>query len=107
VRRIGPGNLTVTRNVSPTVPNPYVTWQVVLPENVKNPLARPIRQEMQDILLPADLVVLATGFRPDDALYETCVRLHIAPELHNIGDAFAPGNIFAATKAGYAVGRTL
>jgi 2-enoate reductase len=107
VRRIGPGNVTVTRNVSPTVPDPHVTWQVVLPENIKNPLARPIKQEMQDILLPADLVVLATGFRPDDALYEDCVRLHAAPELHNIGDAFAPGNVFAATKAGYAVGRNL
>ncbi|HQK15754.1 MAG TPA: NAD(P)/FAD-dependent oxidoreductase [Anaerolineae bacterium] len=107
VRRIGPGNVTVTHNVSPSVPDPYVTWQVVLPENVKNPLARPIREEVQDILLPADLVVLATGFEPDPALYEACVRLHAAPELHNIGDAFAPGNVFAATKAGYAVGRTL
>jgi 2-enoate reductase len=107
VRRIGPGNVTVTRNVSPTVPDPHVTWQVVLPENVKNPLARPIREEMQDILLPADLVVLATGFRSDDALYEACVSQHAAPELHNIGDAFAPGNVFAATKAGYAVGRSL
>ncbi len=107
VRRIGPGNVTVTHNVSLSVPDPYVTWQVVLPENVKNPLARPIREEIQDILLPADLVVLATGFAPDDALYEACIALHAAPELHNIGDAFVPGNIFAATKAGYAVGRTL
>ncbi len=107
VRRIGPGNVNVLRNVSPTAPDPYVTWQVVLPENVKNPLARPIREEIQDIFLPADLVVLATGFQPDDALYETCVALRAAPELHNIGDAFAPGNVFAATKAGYAVGRML
>ena len=107
VRRIGPGNVNVMHNVSPTAPDPYVTWQVVLPENVKNPLARPIREEIQDIFLPADLVVLATGFEPDDALYEACVTLHAAPELHNIGDAFAPGNIFAATKAGYAVGRSL
>jgi 2-enoate reductase len=107
VRRIGPGNVNVTHNVSPTAPDPYVTWQVVLPENVKNPLARPIQEEIQDILLPADLVVLATGFEPDDALYEACVSLHAAPELHNIGDAFAPGNVFAATKAGYAVGRSL
>ncbi|MEJ5308135.1 MAG: FAD-dependent oxidoreductase [Anaerolineae bacterium] len=107
VRRIGPGNVNVLHNVSSTVPDPYVTWQVVLPENVKNPLARPIQEEIQDILLPADLVVLATGFQPDDALYEACVALHAAPELHNIGDAFAPGNVFAATKAGYAVGRAL
>jgi 2-enoate reductase len=107
VIRIGPGNVTVTRNVSPTVPDPYVTWQVVLPENIKNPLARPIKEQLNDILLPADLVILATGYRPDDALHDACVRAQAAPEIHNIGDAFAPGNIFAATKAGYAVGRTL
>ena len=107
VRRIGTGNVNVLHNVSPTTPDPYVTWQVVLPENVKNPLARPIQEETQDILLPADLVVLATGFKSDDALYEACVALHAASELHNIGDAFTPGNVFAATKAGYAVGRGL
>ena len=107
VRRIGLGNVTVAHNVSPTIPDPYVTWSAVLPENIKNPLARPIKQEMHDILLPADLVILATGFEPDDALHDACVRIHAAPELHNIGDAFAPGNIFAATKAGYAIGRAL
>jgi 2-enoate reductase len=57
--------------------------------------------------LPADLVVLATGVVPDDSLYAACVRAQVAPEMHNIGDAFAAGRVFEAVKAGYAVGSAL
>jgi predicted NAD/FAD-dependent oxidoreductase len=59
------------------------------------------------LTLEADLVVLATGLRSDDSLYQACLRAHVAPEIHAIGDAFAPGRILEATKAGYAVGRSL
>ena len=95
------------RNTSPTVPDPYVTWAPVLPENVKNPLASPLRVREEPVSLEADLVVLATGLRPDDSLYRACLRARVAPELHSIGDAFAPGRILEATRAGYAVGRNL
>ena len=33
------------RNVSPTVPDPYVTWHPILPENVENPLAPNLKVE--------------------------------------------------------------
>jgi 2-enoate reductase len=105
--RIEEGGLTVLRNVSPTVPSPTVTWTPVLPENVVNPLARPIREQEEEIALAADLVVLATGVEPDDALYAACVQEHVASEIHNIGDSFAPASIFEATKAGFALGRAL
>ena len=78
-----------------------------LPENVVNPLARPIRVQEEEATIPADLVVLAVGMEPDPALYEACVRERAAPEIHRIGDSFAPGRIFEATKAGYALGSTL
>ncbi|MBU0494862.1 MAG: FAD-dependent oxidoreductase [Chloroflexi bacterium] len=107
LQSIQENTVTVVRNVSPTVPDPYVTWAPVLPENVKNPLARPIKVQEQEQTLSADLVVLAAGARPDDALYEACVQARVAPEIHNIGDSFAPGRVFEATKAGYAVGRLL
>ncbi len=97
----------VRRNISPTVPDPYVTWAVVLPDNIVNPLARPIKEVWQEDLYPADLVVLAAGFRAEDALYTACVHLHAAPDIHTIGDAFAPGNIFAATRSGYVTGLAL
>lgn len=99
--------VTLLRNTSPTVPDPYVTWAPVLPENVKNPLARPLRVCEEPTSLQADLVVLATGLRPDDSLYRASLQARVAPELHSIGDAFAPGRILEATRAGYAVGRNL
>ncbi len=99
--------VTVLRNVSPTVPDPYVTWTPVLPENVKNPLARPLRVREELVTLEADLVVLATGLRSDDSLYQACLQAQVAPEIRAIGDAFAPGRILEATRAGYAVGRSL
>ena len=107
LQRVGEGDVTVVRNLSLTVPSPYVTWTPVLPENVKNPLARPIRVQEQEVTLQADLVVLATGLEADDALYKACVRERVSPEIYCIGDAFSPGRIFEATKAGYAVGRSL
>ena len=105
--RVEPGAVVVARNVSPTVPSPYVTWAPVLPENVKNPLARPIRVEEREVRLDADLVVLATGMAPDPSLYEACLREQVAPEVHNIGDALAPGTVAEAVKAGHAIGSLL
>jgi 2-enoate reductase len=107
LRRVGPRGVTVVRNVSPTVPSPYVTWSPVLPENVKNPLARPIRVQEEEVTIEADLVVLAVGLEPDASLYEACVREHVAGEVYILGDSFQAGSILEATKAGYAIGRCL
>ena len=107
LKSIQSAGVTVVRNVSNTVPDPCVTWSPLLPENVKNPLARPIKVKERKVSLEADLVVLATGVEPDDSLYETCLSKRIAPQVYNIGDSFAAGRVFEAVKAGYAVGRTL
>lgn len=101
------GQVLVSRNVSPDVPDPYVTWQPVVSEVVPNPLARPLRVEEEEVSLPAQLVVLATGMESDDALYEACVAIQAAPLVKRIGDAFRPANILGATRAGYRVGRSL
>jgi len=97
--------VVVTHNTSPTVPDPSITWSPVLPTNVKNPLARPIKVREERLVLPADLVVLAVGLKPDDALHTACIRAHAAAEIYHIGDAFSPGRILEATRSGYAVGR--
>jgi 2-enoate reductase len=107
LRRVDEHGVTVVRNVSPTVPSPYVTWAAVLPENVVNPLERPIRVREEEVTAAADLVVLAVGMEADDRLYEACVRERVAPEVHNVGDSFTPARIFEATKAGHALGRAL
>jgi 2-enoate reductase len=103
LKSISPQSVRLIRNVSPTVPDPYNTWSPLLPENVKNPLARKIKVKEEETEIEADLVVLAVGLKPDDSLYEACVRERIAPDIRNIGDSFCVGRVFEATKAGYAI----
>ncbi len=101
------GKVKINRNVSKTVPNPYNTWQPILPKNVENPLAKKLGKETRDEALDADLVILAMGGRPDDAMYLEAQRIHAAPELYNIGDSFAAGRVLEATRAAYAIARRL
>jgi 2-enoate reductase len=105
--RVEPATVTVARNISLTVPDPAITWTPLLPENVVNPLARPLKVEERELTLPAGLVVLATGMLPDASLYRACMAARVASEIHVLGDAFAPGRVFEAVKAGYAVGTAL
>lgn len=102
-----PGKVQICRNISKNVPNPYNTWQPILPKNVENPLAKKIGPETRDESLDADLVVFAMGGRPDDAAYLEAQRIHAAPELYNIGDSFASGRVLEATRAANAVARRL
>lgn len=105
--RITGDSVIIARNMSPTVPDPYVTWAPVLPDNVHNPLKKKIKIDERETALRADLVVVAVGSAPDDALYEECVRVRAAAEIHNIGDSFQPGRIFEAVRSGFALGRGL
>jgi len=95
----------IRRNVSAGVPDPYNTWQPVLPKNIENPLAKKPGSEEADEVLPADLIVLATGGRPDDGPYLEAQRIRAAEELHNIGDSFSAGRVLEATRAAWALAR--
>ncbi len=98
------GEVRVVRNVSRTVPDPRVTWEPLLPENVPNPFARRIRVEEREESLGADIVVLAAGARPDDSLYRECLASRAAPVVRNVGDSSNPGRVLEATRSGYAAG---
>jgi 2-enoate reductase len=91
----------VEQNVSKTVPDPYNTWTPLLPENIKNPFAKKIKESFEKRTLKADLVVISAGARPGDELYYACLSANIAPELYNIGDSFACGRILEAVRAAY------
>jgi 2-enoate reductase len=104
---IQPGKVVVERNVSKTVPDPYNTWSPLLPENINNPMAPRQRTEIQQQVIAADLVVLASGLQPDRELYNACLQLGSAPRFYQIGDAFEIKGVFEAVKAGFAVGRVL
>jgi 2-enoate reductase len=99
--------LVVERNISKTVPNPYITWLPILPENIKNPLAPKLKVEEQEQHIEADLVVLAVGGQPEDALYFAALRERVAPEIYNIGDSFETKKVHEATRAAYRLGLSL
>lgn len=93
--------VVINKNISEGVPNPYNTWQPILPENIPNPLAKKIGNETVDQELEADLVVLAMGGRADETMFFEAQRLNIAPELYNIGDSLVAGRVLEATRAAY------
>ncbi|MHB8894733.1 MAG: FAD-dependent oxidoreductase [Candidatus Geothermincolia bacterium] len=105
--RVTSAGVEVMRNVSKTVPDPYVTWKPLTPPNYHVPFAVEIELDERHVALDADLVVLATGARPDDTLYFELVKRTAAPELHNIGDSSSLGMVFGATSAGYALGTSI
>ena len=96
-----PGKVHISRNVSKGAPNPYNTWQPLLPENIPNPLAPKLGPETREMALDADLVVLAMGGRPDDAAYFEALAANAAPEIYNIGDSFAGGQVLEANRAAF------
>jgi len=101
------GSAHLARNISQTVPDPYVTWTPIVPANINNPFAIRIKEKIQETILPVDLIVLAVGLRSDSRFYEACVNGQVAPEIVQIGDAFQVRHVFEAVKAGSQVGRSL
>lgn len=94
--------IIVSQNKSKTVPNPYLSWTPILPENVLNPLAPKIKDECENVELEADYVLLAAGGRPDEVLFLKLQQELNTTEIYNIGDSFKGGKVFEATKSGYA-----
>lgn len=104
---VRPGEVTVSRNVSVSVPDPLVTWTPILPENIENPFAPKLKVQEREERIEADLVVIAAGSRSDDSLYRSLVEAQAAREIRNIGDSFSLGRVFEATKAAYATATAL
>ena len=95
------GKVNISKNNSKTVPNPYNTWQPLLPTNIPNPMAKKLGTETKDISLDADLVVLAMGGRADETMYFEAQKARVAPELYNIGDSNRAGRVLEAARAAY------
>lgn len=95
------GKVNINKNISKGVPNPYNTWQPILPKNVENPLAKKIGKETVDETLEADLVVLAMGGRADESMSFEAQKEHVASEIYNIGDSLRAGRVLEANRAAY------
>ncbi len=107
LKEVGDKEVLVAQNVSKTVPDPYVTWTPLLPENIENPFVKKIKEEIKERRLKAELVVLSAGARPGDELYYQCLSANVAPELYNIGDSFACGRLLEAVRAAYQLGTAI
>ena len=97
----------VSRNHHKNVPDPYLTWSPILPENVLNPLAKTIGEDCREEVIPCDTVVLAGGGRADEALFYAFRKACGDKEVYNIGDSFKGGKVFEATKSGYLLALSL
>ena len=97
----------VLRNKSKTVPDPYLTWTPILPENIHNPLAPKLKEDCIEEILEADLVVLAAGGRPNESVFHEFQEKLNEKEVYNIGDSFKGGKVFEATKSGYMLALSL
>ncbi len=104
---LGGSLLHVSRNRHKNVPDPYVSWTPILPENVVNPLAPKVGNDSHEEVIASDLVVIACGGQADDSLFYELQQTHAAPELRNIGDGFAPGRVLEAVRAAYRLGTTI
>jgi len=93
----------ITMNISKNVPNPYNTWQPILPSNIINPLAKPLGTQTTTRTIPADLVVIAAGETRNDELYDSLVKQQAAQEIFNIGDSQQNGRVLEAIRQAYAI----
>jgi len=105
--KVEEGKVTISRNKDKNVPNPYITWAPILPENVLNPLAKKIGNKFENEEIPADLVVMATGVKSNNQLFYDLIASHAANEVYNVGDSFKSGKIFEAVSSAYRKARSI
>jgi len=101
LKQVEDGKAVLLMNTHKNVPNPLVTWHPILPENISNPLAKKVGCEYKEVTVKCDMVVLASGNRPNCKLYYDILDAHIAKEVYNIGDSNVCGQMHAAIKSAY------
>lgn len=101
--RVNDGNIDVLQNQNKNVPDPYLTWAPILPENVENPMdmLHRIKDESVEKTIRADAVILAAGVKSENSIYYDCVKKFAAPEVYNIGDSFKGARVFEAVRSAY------
>lgn len=106
VKEIKENTVLISRKVE-NVPNPYAVWRPVLPDNIKNPFEKKIKEKEVEEEIFADYVIISVGLSPNNKLYFDCLKERVAEKIYNIGDSFCPGRVFEAVKSGYLLGRSI
>ena len=96
-------SVDVEQNQNKNVPDPYLTWAPILPENVENPmdLLHKIKDETVRKKIAADVIILAAGVQSENDIYYNCVKSFAAPEIYNVGDSFKGARVFEAVRSAY------
>ena len=101
VKALAKDGVYVEQNQSSTVPDPYNTWQPLLPPNIPNPMEKTIKEEIVEKKIPADLIVLAMGGKADETFFFEAGEEHLAKEMYNIGDSSRAGRVLEAVRGAY------
>ena len=101
VKALAKDGVYVEQNQSQTVPDPYNTWQPLLPPNIPNPMEKAIKEEIVEKKIPADLIVLAMGGKADETFFFEAGEEHLAKEIYNIGDSSRAGRVLEAVRGAY------
>lgn len=109
LKKVSGNKVTVAQNTHKNVPNPYLTWAPILPENVVNPLdaLHKIKDKTVERELDADVVVLAAGVTGANELFYELLKDRAADEIYNVGDSFKPGRVFEAVRSAYRKARSI
>jgi len=101
LKSIEEDHIIVEKNKGKNIPNPYNTWNPILPESVENPLAKKIGIKYVEEKIKCDAVVIATGTVSNNSLYFKLVKEHAAPEINYVGDAIKGGKVHDATRTAF------
>lgn len=101
IKALAKDGVYVEQNQSQTVPDPYNTWQPLLPPNIPNPMEKAIKEEIVEKKIPADLIVLAMGGKADETFFFEAGEEHLAKEIYNIGDSSRAGRVLEAVRGAY------
>ncbi len=101
LKEIKPDCVVIEKNTHPSTPDPYNSWQPILPENIHNPLAPKIKTLIEAKEIPADLVIIAIGTKSQNKLYYELIEQNAVKNVYMVGDAFRPGKVFPAVKGAY------
>ena len=98
----GNGGVKVLRNRSKTVPDPYLSWNPILPENILNPLAPKIKDDLFENFHPAAPCCIAGGGASPGSklLFRSSQKVEPRRRFTNIGRQLQAASL-EATKAGY------
>jgi len=107
LKTIKNNSIIVQRNLSSTMPDPYITWTPLIPDNIHVPFTKKIKKKIHEIEMPGDIVILATGEKSYSQLYENCLKKHLALEVYNAGDSQEPGRVMQAARSGYEIGKMI